>query len=241
MMDMELKGRIAIGLVCGLCVLAFGINIYPGLLHTLDLPLFFFVFGSAPIVAIFLLTWLNAYGLQNCQTYCKKCVSVPRWSRRICSVIILISLVLLIFYVPRRIGFAVSRSAFQRYADAHQQADSGITKLKAWFGVYKVDQFSIDPRGGMYFRTQSCGDGLGPDEMSFGFCYQPNSDGSPFGNAFRIRDELPFPKFTNVERAEEFIGLCKPCQQVIKTLTINSSCQILDQGTLGRPRRTVQE
>ena len=40
-----------------------------------------------------------------------------------------------------------------------------------------------DSRGGLYFRTLSAGDGLGPDVISYGFCYRPNSEGLPFGAA----------------------------------------------------------
>ena len=50
-------------------------------------------------------------------------------------------------------------------------------------GVYRVDQYAADPRGGVYFRTHAGADGLGPDAMSYGFAFRPNREGSPFGNA----------------------------------------------------------
>jgi hypothetical protein len=50
-------------------------------------------------------------------------------------------------------------------------------------GIYWVDKYVADPRGGVYFRTGTGVDGFGPDVMSYGFAYRPNADGSPFGGA----------------------------------------------------------
>ncbi len=52
-----------------------------------------------------------------------------------------------------------------------------------WLGVYYVDRYAADPRGGVYFRTHAGPDGIGPDTMSYGFAYKPNPKGTPFGRA----------------------------------------------------------
>jgi hypothetical protein len=50
-------------------------------------------------------------------------------------------------------------------------------------GVYSVDRYAADPRGGIYFRTHAGPDGIGPDTMSYGFAFWPNREGTPFGKA----------------------------------------------------------
>ena len=46
-----------------------------------------------------------------------------------------------------------------------------------------VDEYTADPRGGVYFRVHRGHDGIGPDVMSYGFVYKPNRIGTPFGAA----------------------------------------------------------
>jgi hypothetical protein len=87
---------------------------------------------------------------------------------------------LLKFYVPRRIAFQVSRPAFEQWL---AQNPAKTTNINRQLGLYNVDHYAIDQRGGKYFRVHSHGDGLGPDTVSYGFVYQPNSEGSPFGAA----------------------------------------------------------
>src|SRR5438094_93954 len=76
--------------------------------------------------------------------------------------------VLLKFYVPRRVAFAITRSQFEQFiAQAHTPApQSKRISLNRKFGVYRVDSYGADPRGGVYFRVHSGQDGLGPDVMS---------------------------------------------------------------------------
>jgi len=50
-------------------------------------------------------------------------------------------------------------------------------------GVYDVDRYAADPRGGVYFRTHFGVDGIQPDITSSGFAYRPNPEGTPFGSA----------------------------------------------------------
>ena len=50
-------------------------------------------------------------------------------------------------------------------------------------GIYHVDRLAADPRGGVYFRTHTGADGIGPDTMSYGFAFRPNPVGTPFGRA----------------------------------------------------------
>jgi hypothetical protein len=114
-------------------------------------------------------------------------VPVPNGSRRsltvICLAVLLINLGLLVVGVPRRLSFAVSRPAFEPFlATAPTLSYPGVASHHR-LGLYDVDQIVADPRGGVYFRTHSGPDGLGPDTVSYGFAYLPNPKGSPFGRA----------------------------------------------------------
>lgn len=46
-----------------------------------------------------------------------------------------------------------------------------------------MDRYGTDGRGGVYFRTATGPDGIGPDRLSFGFAFRPNAEGSLFGDA----------------------------------------------------------
>ncbi len=107
-----------------------------------------------------------------------------RWRWRILSpAIVAMSLVLILNGVPRRVAFVLSRPAFQRHiapAPADEYEGEPLWRL---LGVYYVDLYAADPRGGVYFRTHAGPDGIGPDTMSYGFAYRPNWEGTPFGKA----------------------------------------------------------
>ena len=84
------------------------------------------------------------------------------------------------YYVPRRIAFAACRGQFEKHLAA---AQAGTPSAPAWMGIYRVDECRADERGGVYFRTGTTADGIGPDTLSYGFAYKPNTNGSPFGAA----------------------------------------------------------
>jgi hypothetical protein len=91
--------------------------------------------------------------------------------------------VLILNGVPKRVAFVLSRSAFQRLAAKAPISEFNGEALGRRIGVYYVDRYAPDPRGGVFFRTHSGADGIGPDTMSYGFAYRPNPEGTPFGRA----------------------------------------------------------
>jgi hypothetical protein len=108
--------------------------------------------------------------------------SVPRWPWIILSpAIVVLSLVMIAYGIPGRVAFALARPAFERYAASAPISKYDGEALGRWIGVYFVDRYGADSRGGVYFRTHAHGDGIGPDTMSYGFAYQPNPEGTPFG------------------------------------------------------------
>jgi hypothetical protein len=105
-----------------------------------------------------------------------------RWFKVAIATLIL-SVVLMMNGIPRRVAFALSRPAFQQHAAKAPVSEYNGEGLGRRLGVYYVDRYAADPRGGVYFRTHSGADGIGPDTMSYGFACRPNREGTPFGNA----------------------------------------------------------
>jgi hypothetical protein len=83
--------------------------------------------------------------------------------------------------VPRRAAFVLCRSSFESLVDSASISEYKGEVLDRRLGIFYVDRYAADSRGGVYFRTTTSPDG--PDETSYGFAYKPNPEGSPFGNA----------------------------------------------------------
>ena len=83
------------------------------------------------------------------------------------------------FYIPRRVVFPIHRSVFAGCVARAPESHSGAP-LGRRLGMYYVDAFAKDPRGGVYFRTGTTSNWI--DIQSWGFAYQPNDLGTPFGN-----------------------------------------------------------
>jgi hypothetical protein len=99
------------------------------------------------------------------------------------STVLALSLALAMSGIPRRVAFRVSRPAFERLVISAPVSPHGSEVLGRMVGLYYVDRYAADPRGGVYFRTHAGADGIGPDTMSHGFAYRPNPQGTPFGRA----------------------------------------------------------
>jgi hypothetical protein len=106
----------------------------------------------------------------------------PRRGIILAPTIISLSLVFTWFGIPRRVAFHLSRPAFERHLVTAPDRYEGES-LGRRLGVYYVDRYAADPRGGVFFRTHAGPDGIGPDTMSYGFVLRPNREGTPFGKA----------------------------------------------------------
>jgi hypothetical protein len=84
--------------------------------------------------------------------------------------------------VPRRLAFLHALPAFEGSVASAPPAPSGGERFDRRFGVYHVDRFAADPRGGCYFRTHCGPDGFYTSKMTHGFSYSPNQAGTPFGD-----------------------------------------------------------
>ncbi|MCF4967473.1 hypothetical protein [Nostoc sp. CMAA1605] len=176
---MKIIINVALFIICVICTALLIISIYPGVLDSLIFIVTLVSILSIPgffIVGImFLVVVGRRINLRDIQ--------VP-W-RRIGAIatIILVSYILLKFYIPRRLAFMISRSAFEQTRVRIPFSVNRKTTLDRRLGLYTVDELAIDSRGGVYFRVYSGGSGFSPDTTSYGFVYQPNREGSPFGMA----------------------------------------------------------
>jgi hypothetical protein len=111
-------------------------------------------------------------------------LSVPQWRPILISAfIVIVSVILIATGFPKRVAFRISRASLQRHVATAPVSEYESEAMGRWLGVYYVDRYAADPRGGVYFRTHAGADGIGPDTMSYGFAFRPNPKGTPFGNA----------------------------------------------------------
>jgi hypothetical protein len=181
-------GNIGVLLTALGCLAALTISVFPGVLDDLLFLAIFVAVLAIPIILIGGVLTLIVLARRGKL----KGVTVLWRHFLVAALIVAGSLVLLTFYVPRRIAFAASRSAFEELVSQAHKFDHQGTPLNKRLGVYYVDEYAADPRGGVYFRVHTGPDGIGPDQMSYGFAYMPNSSGTPFGAAryeqFRLSD-----------------------------------------------------
>lgn len=160
------------------CVLTLVLSIYPGVIQDIFtfITLALLWLAIAVGIAIALLAIVVQRGS----------ASVKNSLARIGAILLMVvcSYGMLKFYIPRQIGFLASRTAFEGWLAQNPPKNYTARSLNKKLGIYHVDQYAADPRGGVYFRVYRGRDGLGPDTISYGFAYQPNLQGSPFGAAY---------------------------------------------------------
>ncbi|MBD2451928.1 hypothetical protein H6G76_33375 [Nostoc sp. FACHB-152] len=177
------KIAIYITLLIGVAILI--ISIYPGALNSFFFPVMLVSIVCVPFAVLAILFWgLRTLGIRDLKSIrLRRQTFVPWREVAIIAGIVLVCYVLLKFYIPRRLAFMISRSAFEQVRLQLPISAKGNIKLNRKLGLYEVDEYAMDSRGGVYFRVFWGGDGLSPDTMSYGFVHQPNSEGSPFGAA----------------------------------------------------------
>ena len=173
---MTVLGRIIAVGTAVVCLVVLAISIYPGWLNDLFTFAVLLGFLVVPVVlaALFIFVLIQ-YRRGNLRLD-----EFPLKYILITLLMLCTTAIALRFYIPRRIAFATCRSSFQLIVDGGIVDDREFNRR---IGPYQIDECLIDDRGGTYFRVYSGADGIGPDVMSYGFCYNPNRDGSPFGAA----------------------------------------------------------
>ncbi|MBD2253744.1 hypothetical protein [Nostoc parmelioides] len=184
-LQIKILGKIAICITLLIGVAILIISIYPGALNSFFFPVMLVSIVCIPIAVLAILFWgLRTLGRRNLKIIRLSWHTFVPWREvTIIAGIVLVCYVLLKFYIPRRLAFMISQSAFEQVRLQLPISATGKTTLNRKLGLYEVDEYAIDSRGGVYFRVFWGGDGLSPDVISYGFVHQPNREGSPFGAA----------------------------------------------------------
>lgn len=163
-----------LSVLCSVAILT--LSVWPGGLNDLTLlaVLTSCLWMPVLIVIVGWMVWRNRQQSQNGLLLFYEAVAVP--------VAVILTVSLLVFNLPMRLSFFCHRSAFERALEQVPTAERGIP-AKLRLGIYQIDEYATDPRGGIYFRTAVGSDGFGPDQMSYGFVKDPNRSGTPFGRA----------------------------------------------------------
>ncbi len=176
---MKVATNVIIALIAIACHAALAISVYPGVLNDLLFRAVLLSFLVVPVIGLVSLvgfiSWAREGKLRG--------LRIP-WTRAAIVLALLFgTYVLLKFYVPRRVAFAASRASFEQLVPQATPSEYRGKPLNRRLGIYNVDEYAADPRGGVYFRVHIGRDGIGPDRMSYGFTYKPNQESTPFGAA----------------------------------------------------------
>jgi hypothetical protein len=157
-----------------------GLAVWPGLLEVVvfSIPLFCV---SLPLLGFWFLM-LVVFGLRDIASRPEP-PGRRRWWGVLSAGIMFGTIALLWFRVPQRIAFAFCYADLRGLVDAAPADEFRREEIGCQVGPYWVDQYGADQRGGVFFRTATGPDGIGPDQMSYGFAFRPNGQGSPFGNS----------------------------------------------------------
>ena len=171
---MERFGKLTFVVIAVACLVALALSIYPGWLNDLLFIAILLCMFAVPILMVGVVVFLVIRFRRGDRHFPWKYATIT-------LLVLFTTYFALRFYIPRRIAFAACRSSFQSLIDGGDVLDNHSFDRR--IGPYHVDKCRTDDRGGVYFRVYSGVYGIGPDIMSYGFCYKPNRDGSPFGAA----------------------------------------------------------
>ena len=168
---------------CGLLLLV--LSLWPGALSEVGGFLFVSAIIWLPFLVIAGVLWVVALVPLLLRT--------PREARRLflvlCSGVAVFALCvgLIVLDAPLRAAFRMWRPAFEPFVatapPAHTSQYAGVV-LGRRVGIWWVDRYGRDPRGGVYFRIGQAGLLW---EGSCGFAWQPNSGcTTPFGHRVRV-------------------------------------------------------
>jgi hypothetical protein len=96
-------------------------------------------------------------------------------------VALLLNVALLWGNVPRRLAFALSKSAFRSAVESRVAGAFLEAQLNQRLGLYRVGIVANGHQGGVYFQTRNAREGIIPHRSIAGFAYKPDLKGSPFG------------------------------------------------------------
>ena len=176
---MNRQEGLSLGLLAAGCAIVLAVSATPGLLSPFAwLPQLVVIAGMVVGVPAMCCLLLAVY-LQE-KPLLSRFVSRFRWGFYSLGFLMIMTASLMVFLeIPQWLGFALSRRAFES-ARQHPDAVAPFSLVDWWIGPYHVDRCGTDPRGGTYFRLHAHDFVI--ETYSYGFCYQPNPKGTPFGD-----------------------------------------------------------
>jgi hypothetical protein len=162
------------------CTAALALDVWPGLANRLLFG-FFLVCLTVPLICLCVLLLGSCWLIE----LLKKRTPPERRPWRLAlatSAVALGTATALWFHTSRAIAFSGCAAELEAERPNAPVSEDG-QPFDRRVGPYTVDKYATDTRGGVFFRTARGPDGIGPDEMSYGFVYQPNPSGTPFGNS----------------------------------------------------------
>jgi len=154
--------------------------VWPGMTEVI-LTGFPFVCVSLPLLAFWVLLLVGS-ALRDLAVRSER-PARNRWWGVWSAGVMLATLGLFWLHIPQRVVFRFYSSDLRGLVDNAPAGEHRGVELDRQVGPYHVDRYAADKRGGVFFRTATGPDGIGPDQMSYGFAFHPNGQGTPFGNA----------------------------------------------------------
>jgi hypothetical protein len=166
-------------------IIVMSLSVWPGrlIIITTDIPNFLV---GVPLILLWLAmpVYLALHDLVNATD--RKAALVQSWGVRSFIVMFVINLIMMA-NIPMLIGFGISRSEFDSIVSARQVQPRRVIVTNRMFGIYFVDSYCVDERGGVYFRTAMRPYGLTSGSVSYGFAFRPNPVDCPYGpDEYRI-------------------------------------------------------
>jgi len=168
---------LVIAFLCSVAVLV--LSVWPGVVPNMALfatATLIFWLPAAGVVGLLLMFFLGRMSVKN-----PKGATLAILRFIFAGLLVLASIIGAVFAIPQRAVFPIFRSSFEEVVNSEELSKNKEGELDRRIGIWKVDRYGTDRRGGVYFRMRTVADG--PDQISYGFVYQPNTDGTPFGNA----------------------------------------------------------
>lgn len=159
------------------------LSIVPGRLESIISELPLMLIGMPIFLAWLAMPFAIAFHDLLVRIICDSSSKKAKWGIRSAGLVLFMAC-LCGSQITTGIVFSLYENSFQGLLNNASDSRDFSVSSNLEIGPYTVDNYCKDSRGGVYFRTATGQDGIGPDRNSYGFAFRPNSKGSPYGNAY---------------------------------------------------------
>ena len=164
------------------CLSLILLNVVPGLLFSMFMVMFPLGIGAVLVVSPIAVIWLTIVACQKAPPKLSHLKSMMVALRRWIPALLIggIAGAIIVSGLPRRLVFQLHMREFDRLVTHMDSTRIASFNSEQKVGPYKM-KVKADSRGGIYFSVWRVFFAI--DTITFGFARNPNSEGSPFGNA----------------------------------------------------------